>query len=178
MGEILSFDSFITSYLAGVFPHNFFADRFFSFFSLQGNSILIWVIVMSLTIYFEERKYPGISLRDKRFTFSFITSFFSSSFLVLYVFKPIFERARPMFGPTCINDYSFPSGHAAAAFSAAAILTHFDPKRRFLYYLVAILISFSRIYLGCHYLLDVVGGALFGYIVSKIILKIGPKSQA
>ena len=176
MSGILSFDSLITSYLRGLFPHSFFVERFFSFFSLQGNSILIWVLIMSLTIYLEERKYPGISLRDKRFTFSFITSFFTTSFLVVYVLKPIFERARPMLGPTCMDNYSFPSGHAAAAFAAAAVLTHYDGKQRWFYYFIAILISFSRIYLGCHYLVDVLGGALFGYLVSRIILKTSPKS--
>lgn len=70
----------------------------------------------------------------------------------------------------CPADFSFPSAHASTAFAAAAVLTYFDRKRRWFYYLVAILISFSRVYLGCHYFLDIFFGALLGYAVSKLVL--------
>lgn len=41
-----------------------------------------------------------------------------------------------------------------------------------IFYLLAILISFSRIYLGYHYPLDAVGGAVIGIIVAKIALRV------
>ncbi|MFA6513419.1 MAG: phosphatase PAP2 family protein, partial [Patescibacteria group bacterium] len=53
---------------------------------------------------------------------------------------------------------------------AATILAYFDKKRRWFYYIIAVLISYSRIYLGCHYFLDVVAGTILGFVISKIIL--------
>jgi len=74
----------------------------------------------------------------------------------------------------CPLDFSFPSSHAAFAFSAAVILTSYDKKRWYLYYGIAFLVSFSRIYLGCHYVLDLVLGAIIGFTVSQFILHIKP----
>lgn len=60
---------------------------------------------------------------------------------------------------------SFPSGHAANVFMAAFILSIHYPKYRWAFYGLAIVVSFSRIYVGVHYPLDVVAGALLGIAV-------------
>ena len=59
---------------------------------------------------------------------------------------------------------------SATAFAAATVLSFFDKKRRWFYYTVAMLISYSRIYLGCHYFFDVIVGAIIGYIISQLLL--------
>jgi undecaprenyl-diphosphatase len=139
---------------------------------------------MGLTIYLEERRNPGISERDKKFTFYFFFSFVLASVLSMFVFKGLFHRPRPYVefnivdvSNTCPSDFAFPSAHATAAFSAAAVLTHFDKKRRLFYYLIALLISYSRIYLVCHYLLDVIGGAALGWVISKIVIYLLDKKR-
>lgn len=177
MDLLLRLDHTLTVFLKGILPHTPFFDLIFSFFSLKGNSILIWLMVMGFTIYLEERKNPGVSQRDKKFTFVFFTSFLITSVSSIFIFKNIFHRMRPYslaemgaVSDICPADFSFPSAHASTAFAAAAVLTYFDPKRRLFYYLVAVLISFSRIYLGCHYFLDVVFGSLLGYAISKLVL--------
>jgi undecaprenyl-diphosphatase len=58
--------------------------------------------------------------------------------------------------------YSFPSGHAAGSFAAAATLAHVWAPGRAVFWGLAALIAFSRIYAGVHYPLDVLGGALLG----------------
>ncbi|MEK7096731.1 MAG: phosphatase PAP2 family protein, partial [Patescibacteria group bacterium] len=73
-------------------------------------------------------------------------------------------------GSLCPKDFSFPSTHAATAFVAAEILAYFNKKRKWFYFAVAILISYSRIYLGCHYFFDVVFGAIIGWLVSQSLL--------
>ena len=189
---VLNFDSILTTFLQKFVSHSLFFDYFFSFFSLKGSSILIWVLVIIGVTIIEERKNPGISKRDKQFIFLFSISFLITFLFADIVLKNIFVRPRPTFaeasvgGPfltiynhfqlfstfSCPKDFSFPSAHAATAFAAATALTFFDKKRRGFYYLIAILISYSRIYLGCHYFFDVLFGGLLGLLISKILLKL------
>ncbi len=61
---------------------------------------------------------------------------------------------------------SFPSSHTAVAFAVAVTLTAFLPRRAVVVALVyAVLVGWSRVYLGVHYPLDVVGGAGIGLAV-------------
>lgn len=184
---LIKFDLLISAVLRLFIPHNNFFNLLFSFFSLRGNSILIWILVIVVAVILEERHNPGVSDRDKKFILIFILSFLSAAILSSFILKNVFRRPRPIYvkqavpiflnkstfatNSTCPKDFSFPSGHAATAFAAATVLTAFNKKRKWLYYFIAVLISYSRIYLGCHYFFDVLGGALFGYILSKLILK-------
>jgi uncharacterized membrane protein YdjX (TVP38/TMEM64 family)/membrane-associated phospholipid phosphatase len=89
--------------------------------------------------------------------------------LVNLALKAIYERARPRFDDPLLElgTYSFPSGHTAAAVAFYGVLAAFlvsrfyDARRRAACVAGAIaavaLVAFSRIYLGAHYLSDVVG---------------------
>jgi undecaprenyl-diphosphatase len=176
MDKIISLDYYLTNLFSKSIPHNQFFDYFFSFFSLKGSFILIWLLVMLIVLILEERKNPGITKQDKKFIFIFSVSFLLTFLLTDFFLKSIFHRLRPILDTRyfilntfiCPTDFSFPSTHAATAFAAATVLTHFDKKRRLFYYLVAILISYSRIYLGCHYFFDVIIGSVIGYNISRI----------
>lgn len=172
MNSLLLLDQSITLFLKNLIPHNLYLGNFFSFFSLKGSSILIWILIIIGVAILEEKKYPGISKKDKKFIVLFSLSFILTTLIVEFPLKNIFERARPIVSQIyqCPIDYSFPSGHAATAFAAATILTYFDKKRRWFYYTVAVLISFSRIYLGCHYFLDIAVGSILGYMISRLLL--------
>lgn len=181
MNKIIPFDYLFTNFFSGIVPHNIFFDYFFSFFSLKGSSVFIWILIIIIVIILEERKNPGISIRDKKFMFMFSGSFIFTFFVTDMLLKNIFIRPRPMFSDfirlypissnfICPTDFSFPSAHAATAFVAAGILAHYDKKRKWFYYTVAVLISYSRIYLGCHFFFDVVVGAILGYIISRLLL--------
>lgn len=65
---------------------------------------------------------------------------------------------------------SFPSGHAERAFLASVLLGGFRPRLRILWYAVAGLSSFARIYLGAHFPTDVMAGALNGVILGYTVL--------
>ena len=61
---------------------------------------------------------------------------------------------------------SFPSGHTASAFALASVLafTMKDKKKSLFLLLIAIMIGYSRIYTGNHFLIDVLGGSLIGLL--------------
>lgn len=65
---------------------------------------------------------------------------------------------------------SFPSGHAAAGFACAATLARFAPRRgAIVLYVLAALIAYSRVYVGVHYPLDVIGGAVLGLLIARAL---------
>lgn len=72
-------------------------------------------------------------------------------------------------------DFSFPSGHSGASFAAAYICVRMLPKRYGVpLFILAILISFSRLYVGVHFPSDVLGGVLLGLgsgIVTEVLMK-------
>jgi len=64
---------------------------------------------------------------------------------------------------------SFPSGHAAMSFACAATLAWLTPLSPVALYALAALIAFSRVYVGVHYPLDVIGGAALGLGVATAL---------
>lgn len=97
--------------------------------------------------------------------------------IVCDIIKPLVGRPRP---PWVLDEVrllvgvtqagSFPSAHAGNHFS---IFTVFLLKHRLFgwaYLPVAILISYSRIYVGVHYPLDIIGGAIFGFLLAFSIV--------
>ncbi len=69
-----------------------------------------------------------------------------------------------------VTNSSFPSGHATASSAGFAILTSYIKKLKYLWLFLAILIAFSRLYLGIHYLSDVIAGSIIGYGISSIVI--------
>jgi undecaprenyl-diphosphatase len=85
------------------------------------------------------------------------------------VIKLAVDRARPVDHPL-VNQpttHSFPSGHAATSFACAATLAPFAPTHgKPVLYLLAAGIAYSRVYVGVHYPLDVLGGAALGLLIA------------
>ena len=68
----------------------------------------------------------------------------------------------------CSASFSFPSNHAANSFALAALLARYDRKRAWLWFGVAALVAYSRVYTGVHYPSDVVAGAVLGTILALL----------
>ncbi|NJL34393.1 MAG: phosphatase PAP2 family protein [Chloroflexaceae bacterium] len=65
--------------------------------------------------------------------------------------------------------FSFPSGHSAAGFAGAWLVTQHYPRQAPIWYSIAALVGFSRIYLGVHYPGDVLSGALAGTALAEVM---------
>jgi undecaprenyl-diphosphatase len=133
---------------------------------------LLLVLSFSFLIWKDNRK--NLALIILLILSILITDQMSSS-----VIKPIVARLRPchLINGTpviehlrllvsCGAGFSFPSSHASNSFAAATLLTIFYPKSGWVFIPFAILVCFSRIYIGVHFPFDVIGGAILGIIFS------------
>ena len=68
------------------------------------------------------------------------------------------------------KDPSLPSGHTAIAFACATVLSYYRPRWAPAFFLLAVAIGFSRVYVGVHYPLDVLGGAILGLLCGGVVI--------
>jgi undecaprenyl-diphosphatase len=99
---------------------------------------------------------------------------------VIYGLKFLVQRQRPLFFLAMasklskasgeILDPSFPSAHSVLAFMMATVLAAWFPQYRIIFFILAGIIGWTRIYLGLHYPIDVIIGALLGYGITRLFL--------
>ncbi len=68
-----------------------------------------------------------------------------------------------------LREYSFPSGHTLSVFSAATFLSFQFKRYSTLFFSLALLTGISRVYVGAHFPLDVLGGVFIGISVTWVI---------
>ena len=67
------------------------------------------------------------------------------------------------------SDYSFPSGHTGSSFASAIVLWKELPKKYGVMALIAaVLIAYSRLYVGVHYPSDVLAGVVIGTVLALV----------
>jgi undecaprenyl-diphosphatase len=93
----------------------------------------------------------------------------ASAGLTVTALKQLFDRARPPAADSALDPIglvpssaSLPSGHAATAFAAAVAVGLVYPRLRRPLLAMAAVVALSRVYLGVHYLSDVLAGAMLG----------------
>lgn len=130
--------------------------------------------------------YLGVKKENKKqavfFIFFLVLLLICSDVTSSYLFKNIFTRLRPCrleelkpliynFGQKCGGKFGFISSHASnsfalVTFSVLALKQHM--KLSGMYFILPLMVSFSRIYLGVHYPGDILVGALNGIALSFI----------
>lgn len=120
-------------------------------------------------------------LIDKKFAYKFLFAFIGSA-AVNNVFKVIFKRPRPFTHEgvesvfTKSRSYSFPSGHSQAiGVTFYSLKKEYGRRHRIINYILftlVILVPFSRMYLGQHFLTDVVVGTIIGIVFAYLMFKL------
>ena len=165
--DVIEFDEAMSSFIYN--SHSNLIDHFMIMLSTYGREI-VWAAVIVFMSIFTGWKGKKIAL------------IIVISFLIIMplntLFKYFFERPRPSIevqelGILPKNDFAYPSGHASIVSAGAAILLIlFRKEKELLFSLIlaaeAALVCISRIYVGDHFLFDVVGGILLGVGISLL----------
>lgn len=93
------------------------------------------------------------------------------------ILKEYFARERPCRALDnvhllvhCGGGLSFPSNHAVNNFAAATVLSSYFKRKRSVLFILATLVSLSRVFVGVHYPGDVIGGAIEGMIIGSLLV--------
>ncbi len=160
-----------------------FMDKFWSIITLFGEDGIFWIALAVLLAIFPKTRKIGLGMGFAM----------AMGLLVCNVtLKPLIARPRPYdyqlseFGKTipllidAMHDFSFPSGHTIASFEAATVLLKNSKKMGIPAMILAVLVSFSRLYLYVHYptdvLVSVVLGILFAFIGDALAGLAAPKT--
>lgn len=151
-----------------------FADAFMLAATRLGKNLLFWSLLL---VWLRLRKgFKGMV--HALFMLLLVVSL--TDLLVGGIAKGLLGRPRP---PLVEKDVraiepvssspSFPSAHAANWFAAAKTLSSFVPESKPSLFAIAVLVAYSRIYLGVHYPSDVVAGCIIGYMLALLVLSLG-----
>jgi len=151
------------------------SDYFFTIITFLGNGIFILSTIILLLIW----KKPGWAFQ--------ITVSFIVSGLVVQILKHLIHSPRPKLffndqaihcinGVTCTGNTSFPSGHTATIFALTTLLSYYFPDKKWgiLFFFIAALTGFSRIYLSDHFPIDVLFGSFVGVFISILTYHLVP----
>jgi membrane-associated phospholipid phosphatase len=151
--------------------HRSTLDTFFIYATELGNGLFTVLVCL---IFLLKRRWSRACQ---------IIAAFLLSALVAQILKSAFSMPRPkqFFSPgqypyfiegvTHIGFSSFPSGHSTSVFALATLLAFFEKnnKGKLAYLLVAVAVGYSRIYLGQHFLSDVLMGSCIGVLAAIFV---------
>lgn len=156
-----------------------FLDRFMWIFTGRTVWLPLAVLILLVLIYKKNWRESILILLAIVLVVTLCDQFAS------HICKPYFTRFRPTHHPDFMNEvktvfnyrggrYGFISSHAANAFGFATLMTLILRNRLFAWtiFFWATLTAYTRVYLGVHFISDIVPGAIsgvfFGYIVYKL----------
>lgn len=161
---------------------NFFFDSIFISVGFVSNVFIILFFLTTVLLWKKDKRRWILSL--------WLAVLLST--LISFLVKIIFKRMRPFqagivsvlgvlfyFMKDNFNtwNFSFPSFQAMSVFCALPILNKEFRKFRYVWLIFAIFVMLSRVYFGAHFLSDALAGALIGYIIGILTIKIEEKYE-
>jgi len=180
--EILKLDSQLFLFLNNLGSSTF--DAFWIFLSYKESNIFFY---LSLLIFYFYKESKTIKLSEVFYSLLFIAIMITITDQTANLFKDSFQRLRPCYNESLIDSvrlvkescggkYGFFSAHASNSFSLAVFFGLLYKNRfRYIIYislLYASLISYSRIYLGVHFPLDILFGGVYGITIGLVVFRI------
>lgn len=143
-----------------------FQDPVLHFIGIMLDSALLYAVLIFAVLYLVEKRDE----KRRKVAASLVLTFLAVAGL-----KFVMGKERPCAAEGwCPGDYSFPSMHAAIAFT---LMTGFLNKKSFpLFLLFALFVSFTRLNLGVHVFVDIAGAlpvAMVSYYVTDIFWRDG-----
>ncbi|MGN0613971.1 MAG: phosphatase PAP2 family protein [Porcipelethomonas sp.] len=138
-----------------------------------GDMGILWIVFSLIMLIIPRFRKVGIAMAA-----ALVLDLFLCNILI----KPFAARLRPCDINTAVQllipnpeDYSFPSGHTAAAFAVTSAL-FFEKNRLWIPALIlSALIAFSRLYLYVHFPTDVLAGAVLGILCGWLGAKLADR---
>lgn len=148
-------------------PHTALTNQLMYELTVVMNGGFGWVAGLVLAALLDKR-------RGRQALLQVLPPLWFATMAVEYPIKYYFRRKRPFIDIVQAiavgkkpGTFSFPSGHSAAAFAGARLISRHYPELAPAWYSIAALVAFSRIYLGAHYPGDVLSGALTGTALAE-----------
>jgi undecaprenyl-diphosphatase len=170
--RVATFDRKVDAFFEAHLRNRPLLDRVFYSASAVGDHGIIWLLLAVLRGLRSDEDWHAVVRAT--------AGVGAESALVNGPMKWLFRRARPVddgVRPLPLRKpktSSFPSGHATSAFCAAALLSDGDPTWRPLYYSLAMVVAWSRVYVRIHHASDVVGGIGIGIALGEVGRRIYP----
>jgi len=172
LNQLISIDKLIFYFFNGVIANSFF-DIIMPIITNED----IWAIPIILGLIYLLLKGGR---RGQITTIILIISCGIADYSSASILKPFFERLRPshemLDGIRILmgkgGKYGFVSSHAANIFAAAVVLSYFYPSKKKLYFFIASMVAFSRVYIGVHYPGDIIFGGMLGYGLAWSVLSL------
>ena len=162
--------------------HTPFMDKVMLFFTSANTWIPLYIVIALYIVYRYAHKERSLLYALLIIILVILTFAFTD--LLSAQMKEWVQRFRPGHDPALEGMvrllegkgglYGFPSSHAANVFGFATI-TAFTFKRKLysiVIYLWAATVSYSRLYVGKHFLLDVLCGALLGLLLGLLLYEV------
>ena len=142
-------------------------DTLFVWLSRAGTYGLVWILIAAAVAFFWKRPY-AVPLTLLAVVLGEATTDLAKA--LIHRDRPGLRYPDPRPLVYLPHTHSFPSGHAATSFACAATLARFTSRRvAVALFVLAGLIAWSRVYVGVHYPLDVLVGALVGLGVATAL---------
>ena len=144
---------------------------------LQPNIFLFMYYTSHIVFFIAVALICSYLLRDKR-SIAYFWMGISFTYIISIILKLLAQRVRPLGADLALGNlgaYSFPSSHATVYFFIFAFMAGCSEKFKYPFLALAVLVSLSRVYLGLHYLSDIIGGGLLGvglYLLLRKWIKI------
>lgn len=153
-----------------------FLDPIMKAITMLGDKGLIWILITLALLIARRTRKLGVMCAASMVFGLIITNL---------IIKNWAARIRPyemVQGLNCIvplaKDWSFPSGHTTNSLACAWVIFRKAPKKFGVPALIlAILIAFSRLYVGIHYPTDVLGGAVIGLGSACLAMLLVPRLE-